>query len=235
MNRYTKNGSFDKIFTIVLKPYYMKNRYLALVAIPVIIGILSVVYITQDSPKTDELTIAGLIDGASPILGNTDAEIIIIEWGDYQCEYCHKFHQNTLDAIKVKYVDTGVANIVFRDFILNGPDSELAALASHCAEDQGKFWEYHNALYENWGGERTGWITDESLLALAVSLDLDVSKFDLCVDSKTHTDRVIESTIYGKSIGIGATPTFLISNGQDVIKISGAQPMSVFERAIESL
>ena len=57
--------------------------------------------------------------------------------------------------------------IVFRDFVLNGPDSEFAALASHCAEDQGMFWEYHDALYENWGGERTGWITNDSLLALA--------------------------------------------------------------------
>ena len=89
--------------------------------------------------------------------------------------------------------------------------------------------------YENWGGERTGWITNDSLLALAVSLDLDIAEFSSCLDSKSHIDRVRESTRYGKSIDISSTPTFLISNGEDVIKIRGAQPIASFVRAIESL
>ena len=97
------------------------------------------------------------------------------------------------------------------------------------------FWEYHDALYENWGGERTGWITNDSLLALAVSMDLDIAEFSSCLDSKSHIDRVRESTRYGKSIDISSTPTFLISNGEDVIKIRGAQPIASFVRAIESL
>ena len=213
----------------------MKNAYFAIMAIPVIIGVLVVAYMAQEPSESDTITTARLLDGASPILGNADARITIIEWGDYQCEFCHRFHENTLDTIKEKYVDTGAVNIVFRDFVLNGPDSELAALASHCAEDQGMFWEYHDTLYENWGGERTGWITNDSLLALAVSLDLDIAEFNSCLDSKSHIDRVRESTRYGKSIDISATPTFLISNGEDVIKIRGAQPAASFERAIESL
>ena len=178
----------------------MKNAYFAIMAIPVIIGVLVVAYMAQEPSESDTITTARLLDGASPILGNADARITIIEWGDYQCEFCHRFHENTLDTIKEKYVDTGAVNIVFRDFVLNGPDSELAALASHCAEDQGMFWEYHDTLYENWGGERTGWITNDSLLALAVSLDLDIAEFNSCLDSKSHIDRVRESTRYGKSM-----------------------------------
>ncbi len=213
----------------------MKNAYFAIMAIPVIIGVLVVAYMAQEPQESDTITTARLLSGASPILGNADASITIIEWGDYECEFCHRFHENTLGTIKEKYVDSGAVNIVFRDFVLNGPDSELAALASHCAEDQGMFWEYHDTLYENWGGERTGWITNDSLLALAVSLDLDITEFNSCMDSKSHIDRVRESTRYGKSIDISATPTFLISNGEDVITIRGAQPAASFERAIESL
>ncbi len=213
----------------------MKNVYFALVAIPVIAGVLAVAYMTQEPQESGMMTTAELLAEASPIFGSTDASITIIEWGDYQCEFCHRFHQNTLGAIKEKYVDTGSVNIVFRDFILNGPDSELAAIASHCAEDQGMFWEYHDALYENWGGERTGWITNDSLLALAVSMDIDTAEFNSCLDSKPHADRVRDSTRYGKSIGVTSTPTFLISNGQDVIIVKGAQPVAVFERAIDSL
>ncbi len=213
----------------------MKNAYFAIMAIPVIIGVLVVAYMVQEPQESDGITTTGLLSEASPILGSADARITIIEWGDYQCEFCHKFHQNTLGVIKEKYVNSGSVNIVFRDFVLNGPDSEFAALASHCAEDQGMFWEYHDALYENWGGERTGWITNDSLLALAVSLDLDIAEFSSCLDSKSHIDRVRESTRYGKSIDISSTPTFLISNGEDVIKIRGAQPTDSFVRAIESL
>ena len=106
----------------------MKNAYFAIMAIPVIIGVLVVAYMVQEPQESDGITTTGLLSEASPILGSADARITIIEWGDYQCEFCHKFHQNTLGVIKEKYVNSGSVNIVFRDFVLNGPDSEFAAL-----------------------------------------------------------------------------------------------------------
>ena len=93
----------------------MKNAYFGIMAIPVIIGVLVVAYMVQEPQESDVITTTALLSDASPILGNADARITIIEWGDYQCEFCHKFHQNTLGTIKEKYVDSGSVNIVFRD------------------------------------------------------------------------------------------------------------------------
>ena len=78
----------------------MKNAYFVIMAIPVIIGVLVVAYMVQEPQESDGITTTRLLSEASPILGSADARITIIEWGDYQCEFCHKFHQNTLGVIK---------------------------------------------------------------------------------------------------------------------------------------
>ena len=133
---------------------------LFLLVIPVIIGIASGLFLAlymepEDNTKTT-LTESKLIQNGSPILGNPDAPITILEWGDYQCTYCYKFHQETLDKIKMQYIETGKVKLVFKDFPLNGPDSILAAEAAFCANDQNKYWKFHDELYKNWAGERTG-------------------------------------------------------------------------------
>ena len=88
----------------------MKNAYFAIMAIPVIIGVLVVAYMVQEPQESDGITTTGLLSEASPILGSADARITIIEWGDYQCEFCHKFHQNTLGVIKEKYESVKYVN-----------------------------------------------------------------------------------------------------------------------------
>ena len=168
-------------------------------------------------------------------LGDPDAPITIEEWGDYQCTNCQMFHGSSLEIIKRDYVETGRAKLVFMDFPLNGPDSLMAASASHCAGEQGMYWEYHDALYENWGGERTGWITPSSLKRFADDAGLDAGAFGECVDSSRHDSRVMEIYEHGQSKGINATPTFLISNGDKVFKIRGNQPLDVFLRVFDEL
>ncbi len=129
----------------------MKKTYLML--IPIVIGIITgmfLVFFPESENDSKLLTISKLIENGSPILGNSDAAITILEWGDYQCTFCYKFHQNTLDILENDFIKTGKVKIVFKDFTLNGPDSILAAEASYCAEDQGKYWQYHNELYKNW-------------------------------------------------------------------------------------
>ena len=135
---------------------------LHLLAVPIIIGIivggfLAIYPETENNSKI--ITASKLIENGSPVLGESNAPITILEWGDYQCTYCYKFHQNTLSVIEEDFIKTGKVKLVFKDFPLNGPDSLLAAQAAYCAEDQGKYWQYHNELYKNWGGEKTGWIT----------------------------------------------------------------------------
>ncbi len=134
----------------------MKRYYF--LAIPAIALIITTYYllVPNETPQEEKITTQSLIQNGSPIMGNPNAPITIVEWGDYQCTFCYKFHQSSKDILMEEYVNTGRINFVFRDFPLNGPDSVLAAQASYCADDQGKYWEYHDEIYKNWAGERTG-------------------------------------------------------------------------------
>jgi protein-disulfide isomerase len=206
--------------------------------IPVIIGILSGAFITfypQEQQSEEVLTKSKLIQGGSPILGNPSAPITILEWGDYQCTFCYRFHDTTLNTLEIDYIQTGKVNLVFKDFPLNGPDSVLAAEASYCANDQGKYWEYHDELYKNWGGEKTGWITDWSLNAFGSTVGLDLEKFNQCLDEDKYKDKVESLYSFGQEIGIDATPSFLVFNDEKIIKIRGNQPLETFLRTIDEL
>ncbi len=209
-----------------------------LFVIPVAIGIVSGMFLAffpESENDSKLLTSSKLIENGSPILGERNAGITILEWGDYQCTFCYKFHQNTLDRINEDYIKTGKVKLIFKDFPLNGPDSLLAAEASYCAEDQEKYWQYHDELYKNWAGERTGWITRESLSKFANQVNLDLEKFNACLDEQKHRDRVITLHQFGKEIGIDATPSFLVFNDQKIIKIRGNQPLEVFLKTFDEL
>jgi len=213
----------------------MKLYYLS---IPIIIGIIVgsfVVGYGTNSNNSETLTSEKLIKNGSPIMGNIDAPITILEWGDYQCTYCYKFHQNTLNIINEEFIKTGKVKIIFKDFPLNGPDSKLAAEASYCAQDQQKYWEYHDELYKNWGGERTGWITREALTKFAQSTELNIEEFNKCLDVHKYQNKVDSIHNFGKEIGIDATPTFLVFNDEKIIKIRGNQPLEVFLKTFDEL
>ena len=186
-------------------------------------------------PGPAAMSASALSAGGSPVLGDPSAPLTMLEWGDYQCTYCYRFHQETLGEIKAAYVDTGRMRIVFKDFPLNGPDSALAAEASHCAADQGLYWAYHDALYDNWGGERTGWITRASLEDLAAGAGLDAGMLAGCLDEGTHRAKVAELERHGRAIGVDATPSFFIFDGERAVKIRGNLPLGAFEDAIGML
>jgi len=214
----------------------MKNYYL--LAIPAVIGIIAGFYLynTSSESKTNDeinLTPSALIANGSPILGDESAPITIVEWGDYQCTFCYKFHHSSFEIIDSEYIQTGKVKMVFQDFPLNGPDSVFAAEAAYCAEDQGKFWEYHDVIYDNWAGERTGWITSDSLNDFAAKVGLDLQKFNSCLNEHKYKNKVLESERFAIEIGIRATPSFLIFDDKKVIKIEGNQPIDVFRRTIE--
>jgi protein-disulfide isomerase len=213
----------------------MKLYYLA---IPIIIGIIVGGFLSGfviDSNDSKKLTFLKLVENGSPIMGSHNAPITILEWGDYQCTFCYKFHQNTLDIINEDFVKTGKVKIFFKDFPLNGLDSKLAAEASYCAQDQEKYWKYHDELYKNWGGERTGWITRESLTKFAETVDLEIDKFNKCLDDHKYENKVDLLYAFGKEIGIDATPYFLVFNDEKIIKIRGNQPLEVFLKTFDEL
>ena len=209
-----------------------------LLVIPIIIGIITggfLAFYPETENESILLTTSNLIGSGSPVMGNSNALITILEWGDYQCTFCYKFHQNTLDTIKTDFIDSGKVKLVFKDFPLNGPDSLLAAEASYCAEDQKKYWQYHDELYKNWGGERTGWITRESLEEFANTVNLDLNEFNKCLDDHKYQNKVNAIHEFGKEIGIDATPSFLVFNDEKIIKIRGNQPLEVFLKTFDEL
>ena len=211
---------------------------LYLLTIPIAIGILTGIFLgfyPESENDSKLLTTSKLIGNGSPIMGDSNAPITILEWGDYQCTFCYKFHQNTLDVINEDFIKTGKVKLVFKDFPLNGPDSLLAAEAAYCAEDQQKYWQYHDELYKNWGGERTGWVTREALDRFAVTVDLELMKFNTCLDEHKYQNKVIMLHEFGKEIGIDATPSFLVFNDQKIIKIRGNQPLEVFLKTFDEL
>ena len=214
----------------------MKNAYFF--AIPIVMGIVASIFLVnyfQQDENQLTLNESKLIKNGSPIIGSTSAPITILEWGDYQCTFCHKFHQSTLNVIKKDFIETGKVKLVFKDFPLNGPDSKLAAEATYCAHDQGKYWEYHDEVYKNWKGENTGWITRDSLSGFAVTVDLNLDNFNECVDKHKYLEKVNQLHEFGKEIGIDATPYFLVFNDKEIIKIRGNQPLEVFLKTFEEL
>ena len=213
------------------------TRFVLLV-IPIVIGIITGGFLAiypEPESNSNLLTVEKLISGGSPIRGNSNAPITILEWGDYQCTYCYKFHQNTLDIIEEDFIKTGKVKLVFKDFPLNGLDSLLAAEAAYCAQDQEKYWQFHDELYKNWGGERTGWITRNSLDKFATSVNLDLDKFNKCLDDEKYQKKVISLHEFGKEVGIDATPSFLVFNDEKIIKIRGNQPLEVFLKTFDEL
>ena len=208
-----------------------------LLAIPVVIGIMVGAFLSfyNEEEEASLLTSKSLIENGSPIMGDPSAPITILEWGDYQCTFCYRFHQTSLNTILEEYIESGEVKLVFKDFPLNGPDSVLAAEASYCAEDQGKYWEYHDELYTNWGGERTGWITRTSLDKFAQTVNLELEEFNSCLDKRKYYQRVLDLGEFGEEIGIDATPSFLIFNDEKIIKIRGNQPIESFRMAIDDL
>jgi len=206
--------------------------------IPVIIGILFGIIIISNSQESASdqtgLTKMNLLQG-SIILGNPDAKISVIEFGDYQCTFCYKFHKDTMKKINEEYIKTENVNFVYKDFPLNGQQSILASEASYCAQEQNKFWEYHDILYNNWGGENTGWITKNILLGFAQDVGLNLDRFSQCLENSKFRQKVLDNEQFGKEIGINATPSFLIFNNNEVYRIVGAQSFEKFEQVFQKL
>lgn len=165
------------------------------------------------------------------VLGDPSVSIAIVEFGDYQCPFCARFFNTTEKEIKEKYVKTGKAKFIWRDFAFLGQESLDAAQAARCAGDQGEFWTLHDYLFEKQKGENLGAFSIEKLKGFAADLKLQPEEFSTCLDSKKYLSAVEEETRLAKSLGINGTPTTFI-NGKS---IPGAVPFSVFEEEIKKI
>jgi len=160
-----------------------------------------------------------------PVKGSENAPVAIIEFSDFQCPYCGRFYSQTLPQIEEKYIKTGKVKFVYRDYPLSFHQfAQKASEAAECADEQGKFWEYHNKIFENQQS-----LSIANLKKWALDLSLDSNKFDTCLDSGKYEEEVEKDFQDGSVAGVTGTPAFFI-NG---ILLTGAQPFENFRAIIE--
>ncbi len=168
------------------------------------------------------------------VKGSKDAPVEIIEFSDFQCPFCRAFWRQTLPKLEKNYIDTGKVKFVYRDFPLAQihPTAQKAAEAAECAEEQNKYWEYHDKVFEEQEkqGQGTVQFTAADLKQWAADLGLDTAKFNKCLDSGKYQSEVEKDMQDGISVGVSGTPAFFI-NG---IPVSGAQPFEVFKEIIDA-
>ncbi|TSC73997.1 MAG: DSBA oxidoreductase [Parcubacteria group bacterium Gr01-1014_44] len=168
-----------------------------------------------------------------PFLGEKKAPVTIIEFSDFQCPFCRSFWKDTLPLIKSTYIDTGKVKFVYRDFPLSfHSGARPAAEAAECAEDQGKYWQMHDKIFneQDKQGQGTVQFTKEDVVKWASQIGLDMGKFNSCLDSGKYRAEVDKDMADGTAAGVSGTPAFFI-NGRLVV---GAQPFSAFQEAIEA-
>jgi protein-disulfide isomerase len=164
--------------------------------------------------------------GSGPSLGSPSAPVTIIEFSDFQCSFCKRFWAETLPKLKEAYINTGKARFSYRHFAILGKHSEQAALASECAAEQGKFWEYHDQLFKNQGGLA---FTEAKLKQYASDIGLNLGIFGTCLGTGKYREKVERETEAAANLGGRGTPLFIVSQRPLV----GAQPYSVFQKMID--
>ena len=159
----------------------------------------------------------------SRLRGDPKAPVTIVEFSDFSCPFCRKA-EAIIAEVLAKY--PGQVKLGYRDFPLETlhPQAELAAEASRCASDQGKYWEYHDLLFDSQDKQ-----TSDALLDDARTLNLDDQKFAACLSSGSYKAKVDQDIQMGSRAGVVATPGFFI-NGRFV---NGAQPAAAFEKIID--
>lgn len=163
-------------------------------------------------------------------MGPENAPVVVVEYGDYQCPYCQQFANGPGRQLKQNYVDTGKIRFVFRNLAFIGDESLWAAEAAECANDQGRFWDYHDKLYNEQAGENVGTFSPENLKRFATELGLDTQQFDQCLDSGKYQAKVQQETAEAGRLGVRSTPSFFV-NGQ---LIKNGSDYQVLQAAIEA-
>lgn len=174
-----------------------------------------------------------------PIIGNIDAPITIIEFSDFQCPFCARFHTQTLPLLLEEYIEQGKVKLVFRDFPIESihPNALPASIAAECANDQNKFREMHDVLFE----KQNSWnrLQTNDALSLfsqyASEMQLDQELFDSCLTNGKHIPEIQNDLNDGRDYGVSGTPGFFIGNDQiGFVELKGAQPFESFKKVIDA-
>ncbi|MBT6069124.1 DsbA family protein [Candidatus Peregrinibacteria bacterium] len=182
---------------------------------------------TADAP---EIALGELSGGEGPILGDSDAPVVLEEYSDYQCPYCKRHYTNTFMQLYNTYVKTGQVRLEFKDYPLSFHANAVpAAVAAYCAGEQKNYWGMHDALYENFDLWAKSTNPNVEFVRIAKALKLKTKNFEKCLSSGNYDAIIDANQAEGVKKGVTGTPAFFI-NGKKVV---GAQPFSVFKSLIE--
>jgi protein-disulfide isomerase len=190
-------------------------------------------------PPNQPITELKISADNDPIIGNSNAPITIIEFSDFQCPFCAKFHIQTLPKIMDEYIKEGKVKLVFRDFPIQSIHSNalLASVAAECANEQGKFKEMHDKLFENqneWSSKDT-----DNLIILfnqySLEMGIEKEKFDSCLKNEKYIKEIQKDLDDGRTYGVSGTPGFFIGNDEiGFIELKGAHPFENFKNVIDT-
>ncbi len=187
--------------------------------------------------NNNELSIENLLKSGSPILGNPDTPITILDFSDFQCPNCGRYVKNTEPILNETYIQTGKASLVYKYFPVVGFDSMNPALAGQCSQEQGKFWQFHQVLFANQKPIDSGWVSKDNLKNFASQISgLDKQKFSECLDRERYKDHINTDLEMAKKFQLRATPSFIIVNndGTNPEILTGAHPFPSFTAIIDN-
>jgi protein-disulfide isomerase len=190
------------------------------------------------SPSPPQKIQSVSLDGAIT-LGKQDAPVTMVEFGDFQCPFCKRHFDDSFNQIKQEYVNPGQVKYVYMNFPLDKhPNAKPAANAAECANEQGKFWEYHDALFSN----QTEWENQDATNATATfkqyaaGMGLNADQFNSCLDSNKFQNEIDKEIQQGSSYGVSGTPTFYIGNEKaGYTAVEGAKPYASLKQTIDRL
>ena len=174
-----------------------------------------------------------------PIMGNPEAPISIIEFSDFQCPFCARFHTQTLPLILDEYINQGKVKLIFRDFPIQNihPNALPASAAAECANEQNKFREMHDTLFE----KQSEWNKLETADAISLfsryasDMQLDQNVFDSCLTNGKYIDEIRNDLNDGRKYGVSGTPGFFVGNDElGYVELKGAQPFESFKKVIDA-
>lgn len=187
---------------------------------------------TSEDPNSVKIPdLSRRIEGDPLAIGRVDAKVVMIEYADYRCPFCSLYARETLPKLVDKYVADGTLRVEWRDLPIFGEQSEAAALAARAAGDQGRFWEFQEALHAAAPDNGHPDLTRDVLLGFARTAGVsDMAAFEVAMDSEAHRAAMQADVREAQALGASSTPVFIIGDEP----IAGAQPYEVFAKIIEA-
>jgi protein-disulfide isomerase len=218
-----------------------RQRLITIGVIALVAGLLVLAVVwPQIRPAGEIITVtpAALPEADGLSLGDPNSPVTIDVFEDFQCPACQRFTENVEPLVIQNLVTSGPARYVFHHYpFLDGNgagsngESDQAASAAMCANEQDKFWEMHSILYANWNGENQGAFSTRRLQAMAESIELDMEAFNSCFSAKKYEAEIQADFELGRQMGVSGTPTVFV-NGQ---RVGAANTVASYQEIFEAV